>query len=104
MTEDMPSGNPFAKHEKNQTKAVALEYEVHKDPAPRIVASGVGHIAEQILAIAFAQGIKVRQDADLVEILSLLEVDSVIPLEAYAAVGEILSYLYRANAKAKTTR
>lgn len=80
-------------------KAVALEYDMEKDSAPRITASGQGHIAEQILALAFAHGVKVREDADLVEILSVLEVDSVIPVEAYAAVGEILSYVYRANGK-----
>lgn len=84
--------------EKRQ-KAVALEYLVGKDEAPRITASGQGHIAEQILQIAFANGINVREDADLVEILSVLEVDSVIPLEAYAAVGEILTYVYKANAR-----
>ena len=82
-------------------KAVAVEYDLEQDPAPRIVASGQGSVAEQILQIAFAQGVKVREDADLVEVLSVLEVDSVIPVEAYAAVGEILSYVYRANANAQ---
>ena len=79
-------------------KAVALEYEPEKNAVPRITASGKGNVAEQILQIAFAHGIPVRQDADLVEILSVLEVDSPIPLEAYVAVGEILSYVYRMNA------
>ncbi len=79
-------------------QAVALEYERGVDEAPRIVASGKGAIAEQILAVAEARGIKVRKDADLIEILSAIEVDSVIPLEAFAAVAEILSYVYAANA------
>lgn len=78
--------------------AVALEYQRGVDPAPRVTASGRGHLAEQILQLAFANGVKVRQDAELVQILSLLEVDSVIPLEAFAAVAEILAYVYRANA------
>ena len=64
---------------------------------PRVVASGRGAIAEQILEIAFAQGVKVRTDADLAEILSAIEVDSEIPLEALATVAEILSYVYRAQ-------
>lgn len=85
--------------EKRQ-KAVAIEYDKNTAPAPRIVASGEGHVAEQIMAIAFANGVKVREDADLVEVLSAIEVDSMIPLEAYAAIGEILSYVYRANGKA----
>lgn len=83
------------------TKAVALHYERGVDEAPRVIASGKGAIAEQILAIADAQGIKVRKDADLIEILSTLEVDSAIPLEAFAAVAEILSYVYAANASLK---
>ncbi len=64
---------------------------------PRIVAKGHGTVAEQILALAFAHGVKVREDADLVEILEAIEIDSEIPLAALAAVAEILTYLYRAN-------
>lgn len=82
-------------------QAIALGYERGVDNAPKVLATGKGAIAEQILSIAYAQGIKVRQDADLLEILSTLEVDSVIPLEAFAAVAEILSYVYAANASLK---
>lgn len=83
-------------------KAVAVEYDrTRKDQAPMVTASGKGAIAEQILKIAFERGIKVREDAELVEILSLVEVDSPIPLEAFAAVAEILAYVYQANASVK---
>lgn len=78
--------------------AVALSYEKGTDPAPRVVASGRGMVAEQILQLAFANGIKVREDADLAELLATVELDTVIPLEAFAAVAEIIAYLYRANA------
>ncbi len=69
--------------------------------APRVVASGRGALAEQILQIAFDRGVKVRHDADLAEILATIEVESEIPLEALAAVAEILSYVYRAQSEAK---
>ncbi len=82
-------------------KAVAIEYERGADDAPRVTASGSGHIAEQILAIAFARGIKVRRDEDLVNVLSLIEVDSPIPVEAFTAVAEILAYVYQANASVR---
>lgn len=82
-------------------KAVALGYERGVDEAPHVLASGKGAIAEQILAIAHAQGIKVREDADLVEILSKIENNAPIPLEAFAAVAEILTYVYAANASLK---
>ncbi|MEQ8195348.1 MAG: EscU/YscU/HrcU family type III secretion system export apparatus switch protein [Rhodospirillales bacterium] len=90
--------NPPAK-EKTPV-AVALQYEPGKDDAPRVVAGGRGSIAEQILAIAFAQGVKVREDADLAELLSTIDIDSEIPVEAFAAVAEILIYVYRANGTA----
>lgn len=98
ITED--SGRS-ASEPKGPTKAVAIEYERGHDDAPRVTASGRGAIAEQILQIAFDRGIKVREDAELVEILSLVEVDSPIPLEAFAAVAEILAHVYQANATAK---
>lgn len=82
-------------------KAVALQYDQKEDAAPRVIASGRGVFAEQILAIAFEEGVKVREDADLVEILEKVDVDSPIPLEAFAAVAEILSYVYKANASMK---
>lgn len=80
------------------TKAVALKHERGSGTSPSIVASGKGHIAEQIIEIAFANDVKVRQDTDLTELLTQLDVDSPIPLEAYAAVAEILAYVYKANA------
>jgi len=79
--------------------AVALSYEGVEDKAPEVVASGHGAVAEQILQIAFAEGVKVREDADLAQILSVLEVGREIPVEAFAAVAEILTYVYKANAK-----
>jgi flagellar biosynthesis protein len=87
------------------TIAVALDYKkpdgkVDPKRAPRVSASGRGAVAEQILQIAFAKGIPVREDADLAQILSTVDIDSVIPVDALSAVAEILSYLYRMNGKA----
>lgn len=80
-----------------RAKAVAIKDSV--ETLPRVVASGRGAVAEQILQIAWANDIKVREDTDLVEILSAIDLDSEIPVEAIAAVAEILSYVYRANAR-----
>jgi flagellar biosynthesis protein len=79
-------------------KAVAIKDSSQSGTMPRVVASGQGTFAEQILQIAWANDIKVREDADLVEVLSAIDVDSEIPIEAFAAVAEILAYVYRANA------
>lgn len=80
--------------------AVALRHDPANGGLPRIVATGRGAMAEQILELAFASGVKVREDADLAEILSVIDVDSEIPVEAIAAVAEILAYLYRASGTA----
>lgn len=79
--------------------AVALQYELDGPSLPRVVASGQGHVAEQILEMAFASGVKVREDADLAELLSVVQLDSEIPADALVAVAEILAYIYRANGK-----
>ena len=75
--------------------AVALSYDETPASLARVTASGKGEVAEQILQLAFARGVKVRTDSDLAQILSEIEVDCPIPLEAFAAVSEILSYLYK---------
>src|SRR5204863_3135163 len=80
--------------------AVAIRYDRGKDPAPRVVAKGTGHIAEAILAIARENGIAVRNDAALAEVLAQIELDRQIPVEAYVAVAEVLSYIFRARAQA----
>ena len=77
--------------------AVALKHDRTTETLPRIVASGRGAVAEQIVAVAQAQGIRVSKDPDLAEVLIALEVGSDIPVETFAAVAEILSYIYRAN-------
>ncbi len=82
--------------------AIAIDQGPKGTAAPRVVAKGYGKLAEQILQIAFDRGVKVRSDADLAEILAAVEIDSEVPLEALAAVAEILSYVYRAQNRAFT--
>lgn len=78
--------------------AVALKkYGIEEGAIPKIVASGYGKLAEQILEIAFESGIKVREDKDLAQMLAAIELESVIPSEALVAVAEILAYVYKAN-------
>ena len=77
-----------------QDKAVALSFDPDKPEIPTVTASGRGAVARQILEIAFANGVKVREDPDLVEILETLDVGAEIPVIAFAAVAEILSHIY----------
>lgn len=81
-----------------ETVAVALAHNLENPDVPRVVATGKGWLAEQILELAFANGVKVRQDPDLVQVLAAVDVESDIPPEAFSAVAEILAYVYQANA------
>ncbi len=93
-----PTPSNIKKIPKRQT-AVALKDGTDKGEIPVIAAAGRGKIAEKILEIAYANGIKVREDGALAEMLATIELDSPIPAEAFMAVAEILSYVYRANGK-----
>lgn len=77
--------------------AVALKDGTLEGKLPEITASGRGKIAEKILQLAFDNDIRVREDAPLAEILAKMDIDSPIPSEAFMAVAEILSYVYKAN-------
>jgi flagellar biosynthesis protein len=77
--------------------AIALRYEPEGDDAPRVTAKGRGAIAAQIVAVARDHGVAVRRDHSLAELLSSLEIDSPIPVAAFAAVAAILAHLYRAD-------
>jgi len=81
--------------------AVALSYERAGGEVPKVAAKGRGFIADAIIELAKKHNIEVREDSDLAMLLSKLEIDMPIPLEAYAAVAEILAYVYKANDKAK---
>ena len=79
--------------------AVALAYAPMADNAPRVVAKGSGTLAQSIIEIARANGVAIEQNADLATLLQAVDLDKEIPPEAFAAVAEILGYLYRANGK-----
>ena len=81
---------------KRQVAVAVKAAEAGRD-LPHITAAGRGKLAEQILQLAFQNGINVREDSALAEMLAAIELDSPIPAEAFMAVAEILSYVYRAN-------
>jgi flagellar biosynthesis protein len=82
-------------------KAVALKYRKDEDGAPKVVAKGEGHVARAIRETALKHGIPLRRDDDLIELLAQVEIDRHIPPELYAAVAELLSWVYRANESIK---
>ena len=83
----------------SQQKATALGYDPLKDAAPRVVASGKGRVAQQIIEIAQANNIPLREDPILAEALATLDVSQEIPVELYSVVAEIFAYIYRVREK-----
>ena len=74
-------------------KAVALKYD--GESAPRVVAKGQGHVAEQIIHLARQAGVPVEHDEALVALLAQIELDCEIPRELYEAVAQLLAFVYR---------
>ncbi len=79
--------------------AVALGYDKETDNAPKVLAKGQGHVAERIVQLALDNNIQIHQDADLLQILKAVDINEEIPVEAFAAVAEIISYIYQQNGK-----
>jgi flagellar biosynthesis protein len=80
-------------------KAVALKYKSGQDNAPKVAAKGTGLIAEKIIAVARKQGIPVKDDPNLIEVLSRLDLNQEIPPELYVVVAELLAFVYSLNRK-----
>ena len=84
------------KNQEPQT-AVAIQRPNSAGALPIISAAGRGALADQILQLAFDNGVRVREDPALAEMLARIDIDSPVPSQALLAVAEILSYVYRAN-------
>jgi flagellar biosynthesis protein len=80
-------------------KAAALKYKPKEDSAPKVVAKGSGLIAENILAVAKEHKVPLKEDPQLVEVLSAIDLNREIPPELYKAVAEILAFVYRMSRK-----
>lgn len=78
-----------------QKHAVTLRYEPKKDGAPVLTGKGRGHVAEKILELAREHNIPIRQDKNLLQILSRLDIYQKVPPGVYKVVAEILAFIYR---------
>ncbi|MDH4944140.1 EscU/YscU/HrcU family type III secretion system export apparatus switch protein [Sulfurimonas sp. C5] len=76
-------------------KAAALKYDATKDSAPKVKAKGEGKTAQKIIEIAKENDIPIKQDEDLIELLSKVELDHEVPPEMYKAIAEVFSFIYK---------
>ncbi|MDQ1267571.1 MAG: flagellar biosynthesis protein FlhB [Campylobacterota bacterium] len=80
--------------------AVAIKYDEQKSHAPIVVAKGMDNIAQQIKKIARENGVHVVQNPPLARSLyAQVDLDKPIPSELFAAVAEVLAYVYKMNRK-----
>lgn len=73
-------------------RAIALEYETG-DQAPKVVATGMGHIADRIIDAAKDANVPVHKDEKLAKSLSILDIGEYIPPELYGIVAEVLIFV-----------
>lgn len=85
--------------DKQIKKAAAIKYDQAKNMAPRVVAKGKGHIADQIVQLARENDVPLHEDQNLANVLEAMELESEIPAELYRAVAEVLVFIYRLNRK-----
>ncbi|GIX02103.1 MAG: flagellar biosynthetic protein FlhB [Thermogutta sp.] len=80
--------------------AVALKYDPETMAAPVVVAKGAGLVAQRIRKLAEEHGVPVIEKKPLAQALyRTVEVNQPIPEDLYAAVAEVLAYVYHLKGK-----
>ncbi len=80
--------------------AIAIKYDPEKMTAPIVVAVGAGILAERIRRLALENGIPVVERKELARALHKdVDVNQPIPAPHYAAVAEVLRYVYDLKGK-----
>jgi flagellar biosynthetic protein FlhB len=75
--------------------AVAMKYDIDKDPAPLLLAKGQDQVAERIIAAAEENNVLLLENAPLARSLyAEVEIGSYIPDEFYLAVAEVMAWVY----------
>lgn len=81
--------------------ATALKYDTSHDRAPKVVAKGMGLIADNILKKAEEHDIPVYEDETLANQLYNLSLGEEIPPEMYNVVAEVLVFIAKMDTQAK---
>ena len=81
--------------------AIALKYDKDHNDAPKVIAKGIGRIAENIVEKGKEEGIAAVENKGLANELFKLEINDEIPSELYTAVAEILTYVYKLDNEKK---
>lgn len=80
--------------------AIAIQYDPETMDAPVVVAKGAGAVAQRIRQLALEYGVPIVERKELARYLyKKVEVGKVIPAEQYAAMAEVLRYVYQLKGK-----
>jgi flagellar biosynthetic protein FlhB len=80
--------------------AVAIQYEPEEMAAPVVVAKGAGVIAQRIRRLALEHNIPIIERKPLAQLLyKEVDIGRAIPTQSYAAVAEVLAYVYQLKGK-----
>ena len=80
--------------------AVAIQYEPEEMAAPVVVAKGAGVIAQRIRRLALENNIPIVERKPLAQLLyKEVDIGKPVPTESYAAVAEVLAYVYQLQGK-----
>jgi flagellar biosynthetic protein FlhB len=80
--------------------AIAIHYDYDTMPAPVVVAKGAGVLAQRIRRLGLENNIPVVERKELAQALyKHVDVGQQIPTENYAAVAEVLRYVYQLKGK-----
>ena len=90
---NQPDNHPASAAQPSRAVAVALHYSGRG--APRVVASGNGLVAENIIAAARAHGVPLDEDPALASALSRVDLGKEIPRELYMAVAQVLAFAWQ---------
>ncbi|MBQ3784072.1 MAG: EscU/YscU/HrcU family type III secretion system export apparatus switch protein [Lachnospiraceae bacterium] len=82
----------MTEEERRKLEAIALAYN-KGDEAPKVVATGKGYVAENIIQKALEADVPIHQDEKVANALADVEIGSYIPQELYEVVAEILMFV-----------
>ncbi|GAA4424716.1 flagellar biosynthesis protein FlhB [Bremerella cremea] len=98
MASDIPKADVVVT---NPTElAIALKYDPYEMSAPVVVAKGAGSVAQRIRRLALENNIPVVERKELARALyQEAEIGHPVPADRYAAVAEVLRYVYELQGK-----
>ncbi len=78
--------------------AIAIQYDPALAPAPIVLAMGQRLVAERIKAIALESGVPIVRNVPVARaLIKTARVGTMIPVDLYMAVAEILAYVLRSR-------